>query len=197
MAQYLAIVIVTAIASTVVAVALGVMIVKIILRQIKLYHSINLVELKTNKIIYWICAVIIGFSAFYLIMQMADGSSPVVEEFKKLFGVGRTQTNVALMFVLIVMIVAEGFIVLLGISKSAVVDRGVYTNFGVLDWHQVRDYIIDEERGVLILSSDKGTFSTLSNLTPPFKVAKRDIQKLKFILNKNKNKFSDFDASAS
>lgn len=74
------------------------------------------------------------------------------------------------------------------------VDKGVYTNFDMLDWHQVRDYIIDEEQGILVLSSDKNTFSTLRRLTTPFKVAKSDVQKLKFILNKNKNKFSDFDA---
>ncbi|MCX4314483.1 MAG: hypothetical protein OSJ83_11625, partial [Clostridia bacterium] len=64
--------------------------------------------------------------------------------------------------------------------------------FDMLDWHHVRDYIIDEERGMLMLSADKNTFSTLRNLTTPFRVAKTDIQKLKFILNKNKNKFSDF-----
>ena len=73
-------------------------------------------------------------------------------------------------------------------------DKGVYTGFDVLDWHQVRDYIIDEERGILELSSDKATFSTLKHLTTPFRVKKTDVAKLKFILNKNKNKFSGFDS---
>ena len=167
--------------------------VTLILRQIKLYHSITLVELKTRKIIYWIFAVIIGFLIFYVIMQMADPEAPSVEDFKRLFGVGRLHTNIALMFVLIVLIAAEAFVIMLGISKNAVVDKGIYTNFDMLDWHQVRDYIIDEDRGVLVLSSNKTTFSTLRNLTAPFKVAKTDVQKLNFILNKNKNKFSGFD----
>ncbi|MCM1367978.1 MAG: hypothetical protein NC184_04125 [Roseburia sp.] len=167
--------------------------VKLISRQIKLYHSINLVELKTGKAVYWTFSVIIGFLIFYIIMQMADAEAPSVAEFNRLFGVGRTPANIALMFALILMIAAEFFIVLLGISKNAVVDKGIYSGLGMLDWHQVRDYIIDEERGILVLSSDRNTFSTLNRLTPPFKVAKNDVQKLKFILNKNKNKFSGFD----
>ena len=193
MAGYLTTVIITAIATCGVSAILIEKIVKLIMRQIKLYHSINLVELKTRKIMYWIFAVLVGFLIFYCIMQMSDPDAPTVEEFAELFGVGRLQTNIALMFVLIVMIAAEAFIVMLGISKNAVVDKGVYTNFDMLDWHQVRDYIIDEERCVLVLSSDKSTFSTLRNITTPFRVAKGDIQKLKFILNKNKNKFSGFD----
>lgn len=167
--------------------------VKLILRQIKLYHSITLVELKTRKAFYWAFAVIIGFLIFYTVMQMADPAAPCVTEFRAVFGVGRLHTNIALMFALIVMIAAEAFIITLGVGKNAVVDKGVYTNFDMLDWHQVRDYIIDEENGVLVLSSDKSTFSTLRRLTTPFKVAKSDVQKLKFILNKNKNKFSEFE----
>ena len=125
----------------------------------KLYHSITLVELKTRKIFYWVFAVIIGFLIFYTVMQMADPAAPSVTEFNKIFGVGRLHTNIALMFALIVLIASEAFIITLGVSKNAVVDKGVYTNFDMLDWHQVRDYIIDEERGILVLSSDKATFS--------------------------------------
>ena len=191
---YLTTVIITAIASIVITAMLVQKLVTLIMRQIKLYHSIMLVELKTRKIMYWVFAAVIGVLIFYVIMQMADPDAPSVADFKRLFGVGRLYTNIALMFVLIVMIAAEAFVVMLGISKNAVVDKGIYTNFDMLDWHQVRDYIIDEKRGVLVLSSDKQTFSTLRNLTTPFKVAKSDIQKLKFILNKNKNKFSGFDA---
>lgn len=190
----MATVIITAIIACGVTAVLTEKMIKLIKRQIKLYHSINLVELKTRKIMYWIFAVIVGFLIFYVIMQMADPAAPSVTDFYELFGVKRLHTNIALMFVLVVMIAAEAFIITLGISKNAVVDKGVYTNFDMLDWHQVRDYIIDEERGVLVLSSDKTTFSTLKRITTPFRVAKSDIQKLKFILNKNKNKFSGFDS---
>lgn len=193
MELYLATVIITAVVSVGCAAALVVKTVRLIIMQVRLYHSINLVELKTRKIMYWIFAAILGFMIFYLVMQMADAHSPSVEEFGTLFGVGRLYTNIALMFVLIVMIAAEAFTVTLAVARNAVVDKGVYTNFGMMDWHCVRDYIIDEERGILMLSSDKNTFSTLKNLTTPFRVNKKDIQKLKFILNKNKNKFSGFE----
>lgn len=168
--------------------------VRLILRQIALYHSINLVELKTRKIVYWIAAAVVGFMIFYVIMQMADAEAPVLATFDALFGVGRTHTNIALMFLLVVLIAVEFFVVVLGLCRNAVVDKGVYTGLEMLDWHQVRDYVIDEERGILVLSSDKQTFSTLKHLTTPFRVSKPDIAKLKFILNKNKNKFSGFDS---
>lgn len=194
MTGYLITIIISAVASAAVTAVLTEKVVRLIRRQIKLYHSINLVELKTRKIMYWIFAFVIGFLIFYAVLQMVDPQAPIVQEFGRLFGVGRLHTNLALMFPLIVMIAAEAFIVVLGISRNAVVDKGVYTNFDMLDWHQVRDYIIDEDRGILVLSSDKNTFGTLSHITTPFRVAKQDIPKLKFILNKNKNKFSGFDA---
>ncbi len=193
MAGYLATVIIIAVISCAVTAVLIEKMIRLIMRQIKLYNSIQLVELKTRKIFYWVFAVVVGFLIFYTIMQMADADAPCVHEFERLFGVGRMYTNITMMFVLIVMIAAEAFIVTLGLSKNAVVDKGIYTNFDMLDWHQVRDYIIDEKRGVLVLSSDKTTFATLRNVTTPFKVAKTDVQKLTFILNKNKNKFSAFD----
>ncbi len=193
MTGYLTTVVITAITSVAMTAVLVQKLITLIMRQIKLYHSITLVELKTRKIFYWVFAAVIGFLIFYVIMQMADPDAPSVDDFYKLFGVGRLYTNIALMFVLIVMIAAEAFVIVLGISKNAVVDKGVYTNFDMLDWHQVRDYIIDEQRGILVLTSNKHTFSSLRNLTTPFKVAKSDVQKLKFILNKNKNKFSGFD----
>lgn len=193
MALYLTTVIITAIASVAATVVLAERLVKLILRQIKLNHSINLVKLKTQKIMYWIAAAVIGLMVFFTIMQMADAEAPSVVDFKALFGVDRLHTNIALMFVLIVMIAAEAFIIALALSKSAVVDKGVYTNFDMLDWHQVRNYIIDERACVLVLTTDRTTFSTLRHVSTPFRIAKADIQKLKFILDKNKNKFDAFD----
>ena len=81
-------------------------------------------------------------------------------------------------------------LVTLARSKSAVVDRGVYSGMRYLDWYHVHDYSIDELHGTVILSSDPYTFFTLSGTTPPLRVAKNDVPKLEFILNKNKNKFS-------
>ncbi|MDE7463982.1 MAG: hypothetical protein K2M48_03035 [Clostridiales bacterium] len=166
--------------------------VRLIRRRIKLNHSIMLVELRTHKIMYWIFAGVIGALIVWLISQMADESSFSVVKFTELFGIESTHAVVALIFPLIAMIGAEAFIIALCVGKNAIVDKGVFTDYSMLDWHQVHDYIIDEERGILVLSADKATFSTLKNLTTPFHVKKSDIEKLKFILNKNKNKFSGF-----
>ena len=183
---YLATVIITAAASVAATAAIVYQVVKLVMRQIKLYHSITLVELRTNKIAYWIFAGVIGFLMFYLIMQMADGESPGVVAFATLFGADMLHADIAFAFALLV--------IGLALSRNAIVDKGVYTNFAVLDWHQVRDYMIDEDKGIVVLSSDKDTFSTLRRLTSPFKVKKQDVEKIKFILNKNKNKFSDYGA---
>ncbi len=189
----MATVIITAIIATAVTAVLVRQVVRLVMRQIKLYHSINLVELKTGKLVYWVFAALIGALIFFTVMSMINPEAQGITDMCELFGVSHAKVNVALMFGLIVMFAAETFVVVLAISRTAVVDKGVYTNFGMLDWHQVRDYIIDEERCVLVLSSDKNTFSTLNSLTTPFRIKREDIQKLKFILNKNKNKFSGFD----
>ncbi len=190
---YLATVIITAIIATAVTAVLVRQVVRLVMRQIKLYHSINLVELRTSKLAYWVFAALIGALIFFTVMSMFNPDAPGTVAMCEMFDVPHAKVNVALMFGLIVMFAAETFVVVLAVSRTAVVDKGVYTNFGMLDWHQVRDYIIDEERCVLVLSSDKNTFSTLNSLTTPFRVKREDIQKLKFILNKNKNKFSGFD----
>lgn len=192
---YLATVIITALVCVGVTAVIVWQIVLLIMRQRKLYHSIQLVELKPSKVVYWIFVIVIGLFLIYMLMELAGSETPSIRAFAELFGVERRYANVVFLFVLLAMVATEAFIIGLAISRSAVVDKGVYTNFGMLDWHQVRDYIVDEQKGVLILTSDRDTFSTLRNITTPFRVSKGDIEKLKFILNKNKNKFSGFDGN--
>ncbi len=159
-------------------------------RQIKLYNSITLVELKNFKWHYLVFAGITAFFIFYDITQMADPQGPEAVLMSEAMGMKRWQTNVMLGAPLGLLLCVEFFLIVLMKSRSAVVDRGIYSGMRYLDWYHVHDYIIDEERGHVILSSDRYTFFTLRGTTPPLKVAKNDIPKLKFILNKNKNKFS-------
>ena len=161
-----------------------------IMRQVKLYNSITLVELKSFKWHYYVFIGLIAFLIFFDITQMADPKAPEVIQLELMFNMERWQSNIVLGALLGLMLCAEFLLVVLARSKSAVVDKGVYSGIGFTDWYHVHDYIIDEASGKVILSSDKGTFSTLKGTTPPLKVAKNDIPKLKFILNKNKNKFS-------
>ena len=161
-----------------------------IMHQVKLHNSITLVELKSFKWHYYVFIVIIAFLIFFDITQMADPQAPELNRLYATFEMKRWQANIVLGALLGLLLCVEFFLVVLARSKSAVVDKGVYSGILFIDWYHVHDYIIDEANGKVILSSDKETFSTLRGTTPPLRVAKNDIPKLKFILNKNKNKFS-------
>ena len=160
-------------------------------RQVKLYNSITLVELKSFKWHYFVFIFVAAFFVFYVITQMADYAAPEVNVMSENLNMQRWQVTLTLAFMLYLLLAVEFLLIVLARSKSAVVDKGIYSGMRYLDWYHVHDYIIDEERGHVILSSDKYTFFTLRGTTPPLKVAKNDIPKLKFILNKNKNKFSE------
>lgn len=166
--------------------------VRLIARQVKLYYSITLVEFKTPKYQYYVCALLLGFLLFYSIAQMCDPAALEVARYEAIFGEGQWRANVALGAATLILFSLLVFSITLAACRTGVVDKGVYTNFERLDWYNVHDYIIDESNGVVILSSSKRTFSTLEGTTPPFKVAHDDVFKLQFILNKNKNKFSGF-----
>ena len=166
--------------------------VKLIKRQIKLSNSITLVELKSTKIHYWIFALCAAFFFVYVLFQMTDPNGPELLLLQKYFSMPRWQALLMLGFLAFMLICALFLLVVLIRCRGGVVDKGVYTAVRYLEWYHVHDYIIDEEKCVVILSADKDTFKTLKGTTPPLKVAKNDIPKLKFILNKNKNKFSSF-----
>ncbi|MCI9032253.1 MAG: hypothetical protein HFK09_07055 [Clostridia bacterium] len=165
----------------------------IIKRQIRLYNSIRLVELKGGKIRYFAFMLLIGFFIFYITGQMIDPAAPERELMTRLFGMGTAHYMITLSFVLLTLVVSLMFMLVLALARSAVVDKGVYTESAYFDWYHIHDYIIDEDRGIVVLSGNKDTFKTLDGTTPPMRVAVNDIPKLKFILNKNKNKFSGTD----
>lgn len=165
-------------------------------KQIKLYNSITLVELKNYKWHYYAFVFFVALFIFYAVTQMADPAAPEFALLARTLKMKRWHCNIVLGAVVGFLLCVEFFLVTLLRSKSAVVDRGVYCGLRYLDWYHVHDYIIDETKGTVILSSDPYTFFTLRGTTPPLRVAKNDIPKLKFILNKNKNKFSGFVSAA-
>lgn len=181
-----------AVSSFAVSVALAVYGAVLLKRQIRLYRSIRLVELKSSKIKYWVFAAAAVLAEFYLITQIFDPAAPEAVLLQGGFGLTEWQYNLALSSVAVMIAVLIFYLLILAFSKSAVVDRGVYCGSRFLDWYHVHDYLIDESKGVVVLSANKYTFQTLMATTPPMKVAKNDIPKLKFILSKNKNKFSGF-----
>lgn len=182
--------------STVVSALLAVVTVKLVRRQIKLYNSIRLVELKSFKLHYWAIVCVLVFLEFFCFTQLFDPVGPERELVMRLFDMRPWQFNMSLIFTIVLLSAVIVFLVAVAFSKCAVVDGGVFTAFSFLDWYHVHDYLIDEDKSIVILSGNKNTFRTLMSTTPPLKVAREDVPKLKFILNKNKNKFSGFASDA-
>ncbi len=167
-----------------------VLFVKLLRRQIKLFNSIVLVELKSAKLHYLVFIAIVSMFIIFAMLSMSDASSYEFSTLERMYFFDLTLSFVLLFFFLLLLISIDALLVMLFLSKSAVVDRGIYMALSYLDWYDVHDYIIDENKGIVLLSAQKETFATLKGTTAPLKVLKNDIPKLKFILNKNKNKFS-------
>lgn len=191
-ASSLALTIMAAVGAFSAAILLGVFSAVLIRRQIRLHRSIRLVELKVAKAHYWVFLCLLALAAFYVCTQLFDSAAPEVVLLRGRLGLKAWEYNVTLSAVLVLILAVMCLLFVLALSKSVVVDRGVYCGCRFLDWYHVHDYLIDEKKGVVVLSGNKYTFRTLMSTTPPLKVAKNDIPKLKFILNKNKNKFSGF-----
>jgi len=158
--------------------------------QIRLHGSITLVELKSRKVHYYVFAAILVVVIVYSAFQIFDPRSPDTTAFATYFGFEKWHTNIALSAILLCSVCLLGWLVSVIVGKCAVVDKGIYTGFRYIEWHYLYDYIIDMHNSAVVLSTNKSTFLTLFGTTPPLKVAKNDIQKLIFILNKNKNKFN-------
>jgi len=165
-------------------------VIRLVRRQIKLINSIMLVELKSGKWHYMVFFAF-GFVAFLVTVFALVGifDSEFITLYKA-FAMPAWQVQLILSFLLFLIVAVEFLFIVLYFAKSAVVDKGIYTALNYLDWYHVHDYIIDEHKGVVILSTSKDTFNTIRGTTTPLRVTKEDIPKLKFILNKNKNKFS-------
>lgn len=106
-------------------------------RQIKLYNSITLVELKNFKWHYLVFAGITAFFIFYAVTQMADPQGPEAVLMREVMGMKRWQTNVMLGALSGLLLCVEFFLVVLMKSRSAVVDRGIYSGMRYLDWYHV------------------------------------------------------------
>jgi len=164
--------------------------INLIKRQKKLINSIILVEFKSVRVHYIVGACIVIALILTNILALAG-----VFDLESLllythYGLITWQVNFLYTSLLFLLLTVLLLLIILSLAKSAVVDKGIYTVLNFLDWYHVHDYIIDEIKGLVILSSSKDTFNTLRDTTSPLRVAKQDIPKLKFILDKNKNKFS-------
>ena len=74
---------------------------------------------------------------------MADPAAPEIALMRETLNMARWQTNLVLGIVTGLLLCVELLLITLARSKSAVVDRGVYSGMRYLDWYHVHDYIID------------------------------------------------------
>ncbi|MCL2061086.1 MAG: hypothetical protein FWH03_00470 [Firmicutes bacterium] len=163
---------------------------RLVKRQLKLNRSITLIALRSTKAHYIVCMSILFTALVFTVLTLAGAFPFEFDLLLTAYGMTRWQIYAALGSLAALLLCAEFLLTVLCCAKSAVVDRGVYAALNYLDWYHVHDYIIDESKGVVVLSADKATFSVTKGMTAPLRVKKDDIPKLKFILNKNKNKFS-------
>ena len=164
--------------------------VSLIRRQIRLTRSIILVELKSDKTLYLFFMAIVAALIVAAIFAFGGASGKSILTDADGYGMAEWQAVLSLAFLLLLLLSVGFLLAALFVAKSAVTDLGVYAALTFFEWHRIRDYVIDESKGIVVIGTRKETFSTVKGITVPLKVKKNDITKLKFILNKNKNKFT-------
>ena len=129
-----------------------------------------------------------------LIILITLALSGVIESefefFHNAFGLVIWQMQIMLGCMLFMLLALLVLLLVLMFSKAGIVDKGIYTATNFLEWYFVYDFVIDENKAVLLISSDRSSFDTLKNISNPLRFNKNDTTKLKFILSYNKNKFN-------
>lgn len=158
-------------------------------RQHRLKYSITLVELKTGKLLYWVFDILLGLMLIVCLAVLIMPEGALVEPLVNDFQLTATQIRLTMIPVIFVVFDILALCIALTIAKCAVVDKGIYTAVRFLDWHHLYDYHFESGGNKVVVSSNRNGPLTLAGTTPPLKFNPDDYEKLKFILNKNKNKF--------
>lgn len=164
--------------------------VKTIRHQHRLKYSITIISLKTNKFFYWLIDIIIAFAALTLVSLLIDPQSSILT--KELYGVWNMNTlyvRSTLLLLLVIVSCGLATTVMMTVAKSAVVNDGIYTAVYFLDWHHLYDFHFEKKGNKVVISNNRNGALTLSGTSTPLKFSKKEREKLKFILYKNKNKF--------
>jgi hypothetical protein len=182
-------VILPSIVTAVVFIASGLFVWRLIRRQRKLKYSITLVSLKDNKLPWLIADAVIGIVILICIYRLIAPPDTLLDTMLKYYNLGSGSARAVVACAALIAISAEAVTASLTASHTAVVDRGVYTLTGFMEWYRVYDYYVDPDKKYVMLSTSKNGPLTLKGTTPPLRFRTEDLDKLKFILNKNKNKF--------
>lgn len=157
-------------------------------QQIKLYNSIQLVILKTRHIQYLIAGSAF-FAAAILCFALLLGGDSVFEFCAGAYSLSAPLVTLILIMLILMLLALGALNGVMFFSRSAIVDRGIQTPNRFVSWHRLYYYLVDEEKNKLLFSVNKKGPYTLMETFGAFSFNINDIEKIKFILNKNKNKF--------
>ncbi|MCL2177501.1 MAG: hypothetical protein FWB72_06150 [Firmicutes bacterium] len=141
----------------------------------RMRNSIVLLKLRSFRVIYFVlCGFFVG--AIIALVTVA-ATTDIVAEFLLL---------AVICFALIIRLLT------LGISPNAIVSDGIFTKGRFFHWHQLYDYFIEKDYNRIVFSINEKGFFTLAGTNFPLSFSKEDQDKVEYIFNLNKSKFSKF-----
>ncbi|NLC17429.1 MAG: hypothetical protein GX756_06090 [Clostridiales bacterium] len=162
----------------------------IIRHQRRLKYSITIIPLKTNKFFYLlldIFLVLIMVLLGFIFAKPQD--SFLAQELYNIWDMSTAEARLVLGILMVINLCCLAISAALTYAKSAVVNDGIYTAIYFLDWNHLYDFYFEKKGNKVIVSNNRNGALTLSGTSAPLKFAPADREKLKFLLNKNKNKF--------
>lgn len=157
--------------------------------QIKLYNSIQLVVLRNVRIHYLIGAICSAAVSIFCVVVASISDIPARLVLAETFDMSRPALSVTFVCLALVWFSVAVPLFVMYFSRSAVVDRGIYVSGRFIDWHRLYYYHVDEEKHSFILSVNKKGPYALKGVFGPCRFDRIDEEKVKFILNKNRNRF--------
>lgn len=164
--------------------------VRTIRHQHRLKYSITIISLKTNKFFYWVLDIMLFFVLVVCVSLLIDPKGNFLT--KELYGIWNMNTlyvRSVLFLLSVIVLCGLSITVMMTFAKSAVVNDGIYTAVYFLDWHHLYDFHFEKKGNKVVVSNNRNGALTLSGTSTPLRFSKNEREKLKFILNKNKNKF--------
>jgi len=157
--------------------------------QTKLYNSIQLVVLKNAKVQYLAAAALSAALLVLCIVLAALPGSGARAYLIRLYGMSEPAVTATFVCLCLIWFSVATPLLIMYFSRAAIVDRGIYIAGRFIDWHRLYYYYVDEDKHSFILSTNKKGPYALKGVFGPCRFDRIDEEKVKFILNKNRNKF--------
>ncbi|HEY8419627.1 MAG TPA: hypothetical protein VIL03_04260 [Clostridia bacterium] len=158
--------------------------------QRRLKYSITIIPLKTNKVCYWLLDIflVLVFGGLMYLFIKPEGNG-FTKELYLIWNLNNGEVRIILALLMVINLTCLAVTAVLTYAKSAVVNDGIYTAIYFLDWNHLYDFYFEKKGNKVIVSNNRNGALTLSGTSSPLRFNPADREKLKFLLNKNKNKF--------